>query len=185
MPKKIREKKETVLQGSKEPLLNADNVHVLFIIIGVVAAIIVAFVGLFVYLEDRYHVHRNNAIVLFQYNETLDEGYNNFQIAETNTREIATEFVSMDIQDVGHISRKKFLDFNEEVYRSGIMDYMLDGEAIVTNNDWSLYIKLADGTRKYLYSAAISGQNTQEQEESMSQVRQIVTKYLKHDTIYN
>jgi hypothetical protein len=83
------------------------------------------------------------------------------------------------------MSRKKWLDFNEEIYRTGIMDNMLDGEAIVTNNDWSLYIKLADGTRKYLYSAAISGTNTEEQGSKISQVREIVTKYLKHDTLYN
>ena len=130
-------------------------------------------------------MYKDNAIVLFQYNETLEEGYNNFQIAETNTKQIATEFVSMDIQAVGHMSRKKWLDFNEEIYRTGIMDNMLDGEAIVTNNDWSLYIKLADGTRKYLYSAAISGTNTEEQGSKISQVREIVTKYLKHDTLYN
>lgn len=185
MPKKIKEKKDTVLKGNNEPLLNANNVHILFGIIGVIAIIIVACVGLFVYLEDKYHVHRDNAIVLFQYNEALDEGYNNFQIAETSTKEIATEFVNLDVQDVGKISRKKWLDFNEEIYRSGIIDQMLDGEAIVTNNDWSLYIKFADGTRKYLYSAAISGQTTKEQEDSMSQVRQVVTKYLKHDTYYN
>ena len=184
MPKKIKEKKETLLKGNSEPLLNVNNVHTFFGIIGVIALIIIVCVGLFVYLEDKYHVHKDNAIVLFQYNETLEEGYNNFQIAETNTKQIATEFVSMDIQDVGHMSRKKWLDFNEEIYRTGIMDNMLDGEAIVTNNDWSLYIKLADGTRKYLYSAAISETNNEEQGSKISQVREIVTKYLKHDTLY-
>lgn len=185
MPKKIKEKNDTVLKGNKEPLLNANNIHILFGIIGVVALLIVVSVGVFVYLEDRYHEHKDNPIVEFQYNETVERGYNNFAITEMNNKQVCIEFVSISEQDVKNISRKKYLDFNEEIYRTGIMDNMLDGEAIVTNNDWSLYIKLADGTRKYLYSAAISGTNTEEQGSKISQVREIVTKYLKHDTLYN
>ena len=80
MPKKIKEKKETLLKGNSEPLLNVNNVHTFFGIIGIIALIIIVCVGLFVFLEDKYHVHKDNAIVLFQYNETLEEGYNNFQI---------------------------------------------------------------------------------------------------------
>ena len=184
MPKKIKEKKETVLKGNKEPLLNANNVHIFFGIIGVIALVILVGVGLFVYLEDKYHENINKAIVILQYNETLDVGYNNFAITEMSNKQICAEFVSMDVQDVKNISRKKYLDFNEEIYRTGILDHMIDGEAVVTNNDWSLYIKLADGTRKYLYSAAIPSSQSEQEEYDLTQVRQIIEKYVGHESYY-
>ena len=90
----------------------------------------------------------------------------------------------MDVQDVKNISRKKYLDFNEEIYRTGILDHMIDGEAVVTNNDWSLYIKLADGTRKYLYSAAIPSSQSEQEEYDLTQVRQIIEKYVGHESYY-
>ena len=184
MPKKIKEKNDTVLKGNKEPLLNANNIHILFGIIGVVALLIVVSVGVFVYLEDRYHEHKDNPIVEFQYNETVERGYNNFAITEMNNKQVCIEFVSISEQDVKNISRKKYLDFNEEIYRTGLLDHMLEGEAVVTNNDWNIYIRLADGTRKYLYSAALPSAGTEQEEYDLTQVRQIIEKYTGHECYY-
>ena len=101
-----------------------------------------------------------------------------------NNKQVCIEFVSISEQDVKNISRKKYLDFNEEIYRTGLLDHMLEGEAVVTNNDWNIYIRLADGTRKYLYSAALPSAGTEQEEYDLTQVRQIIEKYTGHECYY-
>lgn len=182
MPKKIKKEKETKLKNNNEKLINPDNVHIIFIILGILVLCICVGVGIYVYREDKYHSHKDNAIVLFEYTETLDEGYNVFSLKETDTKQIFTEYNSLEVQDVNEISRGKYLDFNEEIYNCGIIDYMYDEESIVTDENWSLYIKFADGTKKYLYSSVLGKEENQEIDKSA--LAQIIEEYFGQEILY-
>lgn len=183
MPKKIKKEKETKLNSSKEKIVNIGNIHYLFIALTVIIVCICVGVGIYVYREDKYHSHKDNAIVLFNYTENLDEGFNVFLLTETNTRQIFTEYNTLDVQEVKELSRGKYLDFNEEIYNSGILEHMSDKESIVTDTNWSLYIKFADGTKKYLYSSALTldGEKKEVNKEALIQT---IEKYFGRETLY-
>lgn len=181
MPKKIKKEKETVLKPNKESLINVDNINYFFIALGIIIICICAGVGVYVYKEDKYHSHKDNAVVEFVYTEGLDEGYDVFSITETDAKRIFTERNNLDVQDIKEISRGKYLDFNEEVYSSGILEYMSDEQSIVTDENWSLYIKFADGTEKYLYSSALGQENVQVDKTGLAQ---IIQKYFNAEILY-
>lgn len=182
MPKKIK-KDEKILKGKGEKLLTPDNIHYFFIAITVLVICICIGVGVYVYKQDQYHVHKNNAIVLFEYTEKLDEGYNVFSVTQTDTKQVFTEYNSLLVQDVNEISRKKYLDFNEEIYNSGLLEYMSDEESILTDDSWSLYLKFADGTRKYLYSSALGFEDIKPNIDKTN-LANIIKKYFKEDILY-
>ena len=182
MPKKIKKEKETTFSSNKEKIINVDNIHYIFIALGILILCICIGVGIYVYREDKYHSHKDNAIVSFTYTETLDEGFNVFSLTETNTKQIFTEYNSLEVQDVREVSRGKYLDFNEEIYNSGIIEYMSDEESIVTDENWSLYIKFADGTKKYLYSSAIGKDNSEKIDKSS--LASIISKYFGQEILY-
>lgn len=181
MPKKIKKEKKTTLKSNKESLINTNNIYYIFIAITILVVCICIGVGVYVYKEDKYHVHKDNAIVLFEYTEALDEGYNVFSVTETSGKRIFTEYNTLDVQDVKEISRGKYLDFNEEIYGSGILEYMSDEPSIVTDTNWSLYVKFADGTKKYLYSAAIDKENKDIDKTVLSD---IIKKYFNQEILY-
>lgn len=181
MPKKIKKNKELHLRNKKEKLINPDNVHILIILIAIIMVIIVASVGAYVYKKDQYHSHKDNAIVEFTYTEKLDEGYNIFSLMETDTKQIFTEFNSTGVQDYREISRGKYLDFNEEIYNSGIIENMSDIQAVPTDLNWGLYLRFADGTIKYISdpSLDVSGNKI-----DLSKLSDIIQKYFRQETRY-
>lgn len=181
MPKKIKKEKKTILNSNKDSIINTNNIYYIFIAVAVLVVCICIGVGVYVYKEDKYHVHKDNAIVLFEYTEALDEGYSVFSVTETDKKRIFTEYNSLDIQKVKEISRGKYLDFNEEMYNSGMLEYMSDEPSIVTDTNWNLYIKFADGTRKYLYSSAIDKAG---QKVDKTALAEIINKYFKKEILY-
>ncbi len=181
MPKKIRKEKETTLKSNKKNIINTNNIYGIIIAIAVLVVCVCIGVGIYVYKEDKYHVHKSNAVVLFEYTEALDEGYNVFSVTETSGKRVFTEYNTLDVQDVNEMSRGKYLDFNEEIYNSGILEYMSDEPSIVTDTKWSLYIKFADGTKKYLYSAAI---DKVDNEVDKTTLAEIINKYFKQEILY-
>ncbi len=181
MPKKIKKEKKTTFKSNKENIINTNNIYYIFVAVAILVICICTFVGVYVYKEDKYHVHKDNAIVLFEYTEALDEGYNVFSVTQTEGKRIFTEYNTLDVQNVKEISRGKYLDFNEEIYNSGILEYMSDESSIVTDTNWSLYIKFADGTKKYLYSAAINQEN---KEVDKSLLADIIKKYFNQEILY-
>ena len=179
MPKKIKKEKETILKGNKESIINIDNIHIFFMILVVAIVCVCTAVGIYVYKEDKYHAHKDNAIVTFEYTEALDEGYDVYSVTETDTKQIFTEHNSLAVQDVKEMSRKKYLDFNEEVYATGIADYMTETQAEQPDEKWSLYLKFADGTKKYLYSRSID-----ESTINKEALDQIIQKYFGEEIRY-
>ena len=103
MPKNIKKEKETILKGNKESIINIDNIHIFFMILVVAIVCVCTAVGIYVYKEDKYHAHKDNAIVTFEYTEALDEGYDVYSVTETDTKQIFTEHNSLAVQDAKEV----------------------------------------------------------------------------------
>ncbi len=184
MPKKIKQEKETVYKGNKESLINVNNIHILFIFIAILITLICISVGVYVYIDDKNHPNKDNAIVDFTYTEKLDEGYNVYELSETETKQIFTEYNTLDTQEVNELSRGKYLDFNEEVYSSGILDKMSNKEENV-DFKWSIYIKFANGAKKYLYSPVVdSDGNIEDINIDKELLNSIIKKYFNQEILY-
>lgn len=184
MPKKIKQEKEVIYKSNKEPLVNVNNIHIIFVILTLIVIGICVGVGVYVYFEDKSHPNKDNAIVDFTYTEKLDEGYNVYEISESNTKQIFTEYNTLDTQEVKEVSRGKYLDFNEEIYNSGILEMM--GEK---NEDidfkWSIYVKFADGSRKYLYNYDVdSDGNIEEINIDKEYLNRVIKTYFNQEILY-
>lgn len=184
MPKKIKQEKETVYKGNKKQLINVDNIHIIFIILAIITVGICVFAGVYTYLEDKSHPNKDNAIVDFTYTEKLDEGYNVYEISQTETKQIFTEYNTLDKQEVNELSRGKYLDFNEEIYNSGLIEKM--GKKIEDADfKWSIYVEFADGTTGYLYSHNVdSDGNIQEVNIDKEYLNNVIKTYFKQEILY-
>lgn len=150
MPKKIKKVKETKLEYRfKEKFLNTKNVHFFFLAILVIIIGSCIGVGVYKYSKDKYHVHQDNPIVRFIYSEKKDDGYNVFEVKELAQKEVYATYSTPTSNEDKKWGRMKYLDFNEEIFASKI----LDNEPGKKENDkeavWSLEVEFSDGTIKY------------------------------------
>ncbi len=182
MPKKIKQAKDTVLKGNKEPLINVNNIHIVFIAITVLILCICVGVGIYAYLEDKSHPNKENALVQFTYTENNGEGFIVYDMRETDTKQVFTEYNTLDVMDVNEISRSKYLDFNEEIYNSGFLELMEDEEREASDEKWQLYIKFSDGTRKYAYSSTLDNEENSSIDKQL--LNDIIYRYFKEEIKY-
>lgn len=182
MPKKIK-KESNMKKNNNEKFLNADNIHYIFIFIAILAVCICAIVGVYIYKEDKYHVHKDNALVQFVYTENTGDGFNVFSVTRANSNEIFLEYNTTEVQEVTEISEGKYLDLNEEVYNSGLIEQMNDEEIIGNDMKWNLYIEFADGTTKFLYSSNPDNPS-EERNIDKSILSEIIKKYFGQEILY-
>lgn len=150
MPKKIKKVKETKLEYRfKEKILNTKNVHFFFLTIFILILCTCVGVGVYKFSKDKYHVHKDNPVVRFIYSERKDDGYNVYEVKELADKEVYATFSTPTSNEDKKWGTIKYLDFNEEIYASKV----LDNEPGEKENDkeavWSLEIELKDGTIKY------------------------------------
>ena len=150
MPKKIKKVKETKLEyTNKEKFLNTKNVHFFFLAIFLVLVLGCVGVGVYKYSKDKYHVHKDNPIVRFIYSEKKDDGYNVYEVKELAEQEVYATFNTPTSNEDKKWGRMKYLDFNEEMYASKILDNESSKKEDNADAVWSLEVEFSDGTIKY------------------------------------
>lgn len=178
MPKKIKKEKETKLKSNKEKLIRVDNIHYIVIFIIVILVLICGSVGAYVYSKDKYHAHSSVAISSFVYTEKVDQGYNIYQVSLDNNEAYAY-FNTPDNSIQKKWSNGKYLDFNEELYLSGVLEDKTqvriekDGEDI----EWSLEASLINGDTIY-YS------NNSVEKPDKTIFSDVIKKYFGQEIIY-
>ena len=177
MPKKIKKEKELKFKNSEKKFINVNNVHYYFIALFIILVCICIGVGVYRYLEDSYHVNSSNAVERLIYSEKVDEGYNVYYVIRNDKGEVYATFSTPNNSDEKKWGEDKFLDYNEEIYASGILDYDTQNRDSGKDADWSFEIELADGTEKYYSSNA----TTHIEKEKFAQV---IKKYFDQDIIY-
>lgn len=175
MPKKIKREKELKFKKNNR-ILNVNNIHYFFLVIFLVIICTCVGVGVYKYSKDKYHVHQDVAIVRFIYSERKDEGYNVYEVKELDDKEVYATFSTPTSNVDEKWSRTKYLDFNEEIYATKI----LDNETVEKENDgdavWSLEVELIDGTTKY-YS------NNSEKIDK-TEFANVILKYFKQEIMF-
>ncbi len=151
MPKKIKQKKEKELKNKKEKVLNVNNIH--FVIIGVVLllCVIVAIVGMTKYSIDKYHAHASVAVVRMEYFYEGENGNFNYSFSVIDGEPSGTANTPEKI-DNKIWGEKKYLDFNEELYATGILENESQARIDGVAKDWYLEIETIKGD-KYFYSS--------------------------------
>ena len=177
MPKKIKKSKELNFK-SNEKIINISNIHYIFIALFVILVCICAGVGMYRYSKDSYHVHASNAVERLIYSEKVEYGYNVYYVIRNEDGEIFATFSTPSGDDENEWGENKFLDYNEEIYDSGILDYDTQNKDSGAGASWSLEIQLTDGTKKYYSSNATT-------QIDKSKFAQVIKKYFGQDIIYN
>ena len=100
-----------------------------------------------------------------------------YYVIRNDKGEVYATFSTPNNSDEKKWGEDKFLDYNEEIYASGILDYDTQNRDSGEDADWSFEIELTDGTEKYYSSNA----TTQIEKEKFAQV---IKKYFDQDIIY-
>lgn len=179
MPKKIKKSKELKFKSNDKKLINVNNVHYLFILLFLILICVCAVVGMYRYTKDSYHVNASNAIERLIYSEKVNDGYNVYYVIRDEEGKIFATFSTPSGDDEEkEWGENKFLDYNEEIYASGILNYDTQNRDSGADANWSLEIEFTDGTEKYYSSNATT-------QIDKSKFAQVIKKYFDKDIIYN
>lgn len=173
MPRKIKENKKEV--KIKNNILNANNIHYFFFVILIVIICTCTLVGIVIYNQDKSHPNASNAIIRFEYSEKNEQGYDVYTVREFEDKKVYSIYNSNINTKQKRWSRNKFLDFNEEVYSTKILDSQTQDKEQNSNNLWSLEIELLDGTIKYYSDSS---------QINKSDLAQIIQKYFEREIRY-
>lgn len=177
MPKKIKKTKATKLEyRNKEKLLNVNNIHFILLTVFILVLCVCVGVGAYTYSKDKYHVHKDEAIVRFIYSEKVDEGYNVYEVKELENKDVYATFSTPTENVDEKWGRYKYLDFNEEIYASNVMDAQTTERENDAETVWSLELEFIDGTQKY-YSSNSSDMDKTE-------LANIILKYFEKEILY-
>ena len=122
MPKKIKKEKE--LKFKKEnKILNVNNVHYYFIALIIIAVIICIGVGIYVSSEDKYHVHKDQALVSFSYSEKVENGFNVYYVNEMQDKNIYATINTPEETVEKQWGRNKYLDFKTYSFQAEVYFY--------------------------------------------------------------
>ncbi len=178
MPKKIKKSKELNFKGNQRKLINVNNIHYIFIALLILLICVCAGVGVYRYSKDSYHVNASNAVERLIYTEKVDGGYNVYYVIRNENGDVSAAFRTPSGDEEESWGENKFLDYNEEIYNSGILDHDTQNRDSGADSDWSLEIGLTDGTEKYYSSNATT-------QIDKTKFAQVIKKYFDQDIIYN
>ena len=175
MPKKIKREKELKFKKNNK-ILNVNNIHYFFLALLIIVVVTCTCVGVYKYSKDKYHVHADEAIVRFIYSEKAEDGYNVYEVKEMEEKDIYATFNTPNSNEEKKWSRTKFLDFNEEIYLSGIVESEVGDKETDKDATWSLELEFVDGTQKYYSSNS--------KEINKEELANIILKYFNQEIIY-
>lgn len=172
MPKKIRKEKELTFKRT-EQLINADNINQILMYVLAVCALILLMVASIKFSIDKYHAHAGNPIVNFEFTKKGEVGYesfilNYFEGDKTAYGTINTMEESTDKAWTNH----KYLNFNEEIYRSGVLEVETQAKVEGSDPEWFMTVTTESGD-VYYYSADAINQIDE------PTIEKIVHKYFK------
>ncbi|MDO4283611.1 MAG: hypothetical protein Q4D02_08260 [Clostridia bacterium] len=124
MPKKIKKKEEKRLGSTdeSEKISKAQKGIIIVIIIGL---LIMFSIGLFVFIRDRGYQHSDNKFVRFSYSEGFyNEGYDVYEVEVQDDGIFSLHNLGIESKNIEEKwSRTKYLNFNEELYDSGALEF--------------------------------------------------------------
>lgn len=153
MPKKIKQEKELKFKNNGESLINANNINMILMCILGLCAVILAIVGITKFSIDKYHAHRGNPIVNFEYTRKAETGYDSYIVTFFKDENAAygTKNTMEESTDKAW-GNNKYLNFNEEIYRSGLLDNESQVSTAGADPDWFISVITKDGS-EYYYSS--------------------------------
>lgn len=177
MPKKIKKVKETVLKGNKKKIITTKNIHFIFIAIFVLIVGVCVGVGLYKHSKDEYHVHKDQAFVKFIYSESVHDGYNVYEVKQFENKDIYASISTPTSTKDKKWGDMKFLDFNEEIYATNILENQSMEKEYDNNAVWTLEFEFADGQVKYYSSNGADYSGTE--------LANIILKYFGEEILFN
>lgn len=143
MPKKIKlnEDKKHEKISEEEKIKKAKISIFLILIIGI---IIMVSVGMFIFFRDRGYKHSENKVLKFSYSEGIySEGYDVYELEVKDDgiftlHNLGIESVNIDKK----WSNTKYLNFNEELYESGALEFKTENISDENEEAWSYSLEI-------------------------------------------
>jgi len=171
MPKKIKEQKKVQYNKDREKLLNVNNIHYVIILLLLIGITSVVIFGIYKYNKDKYHEHKSVAITKFEYSETIEhEGFKVYSVDNMRNGEFYFTYSEPGSNNnMKAIGETKFLDFNEELYKTGILDN--ESEILDDSLEYTWRIVIEIGSEEFFYS------NVGNESLDRSKITDLIFKY--------
>ena len=180
MPKKIKQEKGFSFKGTDEKFIRTDNVHYFIFLALIILVLVCACVGGYVYSKDKYHAHKDVGFTNFEYTEKSGDGYIVYQVSLDDENRVYTYFNTPDGKTVEKKwSYGKYLDFNEEMYESGLFNQIFGAEVLIEDVDveWSLNANLVNG--QTIHNSSNFGE-----EVDKTKFAEVIKKYFGQEILY-
>lgn len=143
MPKKIKKKEEKKL-GKVDENEKINKAHKKIMIVTIIGLLIMLSIGMFVFFRDRGYKHSANPIVKFSYSEgKYDEGFDVYEVEVQYDGIFTLHNLGVESKNIEEKwSRTKYLNFNEDLYESGALEF--DNEYILEDSEdsWSYRLEV-------------------------------------------
>lgn len=176
MPRKIRVKEKNKFKNvNEETKINkAKKVILMFFCIG---AIIALSVGGYIFTRDRSYKYADNPIIKFIYSEGVDSsGYDVYEITVYNNEIYAHHDSGNDGKIIENKwSKTKYLNFNEELYDSGALEFGTNDEEYESSIDeWSYKLEMY-----FENGQSVISYGTSKHIENTDKFKELIEKYFK------
>lgn len=176
MPKKIKKKdlKKLGKISEDEKIKKTEKGIFTLVILGLLITIMA---GIFIFIRDRGYKYSNNKVLNFSYSEGMyDEGYDVYELDVKedgifSLHNLGVESVNIDKK----WTRTKYLNFNEELYESGILELKTEDSIQSIENKWSYKIEI------YFENGEIFTAYGIEHPENTEKFKNLIKKYFDGD----
>jgi len=177
MPKKIKKKEENKHEKitEEQKIKKARNTIVCILIIGI---LIMLSVGMFIFFRDRGYKHSENKVLKFSYSEGIpSEGFDVYELEVKNNEIFTLHNLGIESKNITkNWTETKYLNFNEELWESGVLEFETKNNLEESNDVWTYSIEIYFENGETYVSHGSS-----EHPENTEKFRDLIKKYFDGD----
>lgn len=176
MPNKIKIKNNKKYEkiSEEEKIKKAKNTIVVIFVIGI---FVMLSISMFIFFRDRGYKHSKNKVLKFSYSEGIpSKGFDVYELEVKDNEIFTLHNLGIESKNIDKKwSETKYLNFNEELWESGVLEFESKNNVEESNDIWSysLEIYFEDG-KTYISHGSKHPENTEK-------FRALIRKYFDGD----
>lgn len=143
MPKKIKlkdEKKHKKI-SEEEKIKKARNIIICILTFGI---LVMLSISMFIFFRDRGYKHSGNKVLKFSYSEGIpSEGFDVYELEVKDNEIFTLHNLGIESKNIDKKwSETKYLNFNEKLWESGVLEFESKNNVEESNDVWSYSLEI-------------------------------------------
>lgn len=177
MPNKIKIKEEKKLGNvNEEERINKAKKGIF--VVAIIGILVMLVIGMFIFFRDRGYKYSNNPVVKFSYSEgRYNEGFDVYELEVKPDQIFALHNLDIGNENITKKwSQTKYLNFNEELYESGVLDFKEEYTSLDVEDMWSFRLEIKFENGEEFVSIGMG-----EHPENTEKFKKLIKKYFAGD----